>query len=235
MVWERLADGERLAELDDTPGVRVTAPSEGVLFQSAGHLEPVPRRKVNVSVFPLIAGSRMAKRSCRRRDVMAALILLGALLPQLALLPPSAHAQMGIATTSVSCSPSPVAVGSPTTCTATATGIVNTPTGTVTWSSGGAGAFSPASLTCTLSSGACSVSYTPSSSTPSPVTITAIYGGDANNDGSTGTFSLAVGLASTPSTSSTAPEFPTASIAVIMLVVMATVALVSRRPRTKLG
>jgi len=163
-----------------------------------------------------------------RRGAMAALILLECLLLQLALLAPSTHAQMGIATTSVSCSPSPVAVGSNATCTALATGIANTPTGTVTWSSSAAGTFAPPSSTCTLASGACSVSYAPSSSTPSRVTITAIYGGDANNDGSTGTFSLAITLASTT------PEFPSASIAVITLVVMATVALLSRRPRTKL-
>jgi len=177
------------------------------------------------------------KMDSSRRGATAVLIALGALLLALS---PSADAQMGIATTAVRCSPSPVQVGSTTTCTAVVTGITITPVGTVTWSSGGAGSFSPTSATCSLTSGSCTVSYTPSSSA-SPVTITAIYGGDTNNDGSTGTFSLAVTLTSAPSTtsstaasSSTTPEFPTGSIAVITLMVMVTVALLSRRPRSNL-
>jgi hypothetical protein len=99
-------------------------------------------------------------------------------------------------TSTISCSPSPVAVGSPSTCTASVSGA--SPTGTITWASSGVANFSPAT-TCTLSAGSCAVNYTPSSST-SPVTITAIYGGDGDNTGSTGTFALAVGSSSTVST-----------------------------------
>src|SRR5207245_626553 len=62
-------------------------------------------------------------------------------------------------TTAVSCVPSNPFTGSSTTCSATVTGVA--PTSTVTWSSsGGTGTFS--SLTCTLSGGSCSVSYTQS-------------------------------------------------------------------------
>src|SRR5208337_2771555 len=63
------------------------------------------------------------------------------------------------------------------------------PTGTVDWNSSSEGEFSPSS--CALSSGACSVSYTPSQST-SPTTINATYQGDARNGGSSGVFSLTV-------------------------------------------
>ena len=59
---------------------------------------------------------------------------------------------------SVNCSPSLVTLGSATICGATVTG--SSPTGIVIWSSSGSGSFSSAS--CTLSSGSCQVSYTPS-------------------------------------------------------------------------
>ena len=105
-----------------------------------------------------------------------------------------------VATTSVLCSPSPVDLGSATTCAATTDG--DSPTGTITWASSGVANFSPTS-TCTLSAGSCAVNYTPSSAT-SPVTITAIYAGDANNTASSGTFKLTVGPSTTgTSTSST--------------------------------
>lgn len=94
-------------------------------------------------------------------------------------------------TTSVSCSPSLAVTGSAVTCIATVTG--NFPTGTVAWSSSGAGTFTPSYSYCFLSSGQCSVLFTPTSSTTSPVTITATYGGDANNAaGLQGSFSFAV-------------------------------------------
>lgn len=85
--------------------------------------------------------------------------------------------------TSVICSPSLFVVGSTAACVATVAGA--SPTGNVTWTSNGAGTFSPSS--CTLSSGACSVSYTPSASTK-PIKVTATYKGDSNNAGSSGTF-----------------------------------------------
>ena len=99
--------------------------------------------------------------------------------------------------TSVVCAPSPVDSGSATTCTATVTGT--SPTGTVSWSTSGQGEFS--STTCSLSSGSCSVKYTPSSS-DSPVTIKGSYGGDSSNTASSGTFSLEVSKAITTTTSS---------------------------------
>jgi hypothetical protein len=89
--------------------------------------------------------------------------------------------------TTVSCSPISVAIGSPSTCTVTVTG--ENPTGSVSWQSSGSGTFS--SSTCTLSSGSCSVTYTPSSKT-SPVTINASYSGDTKNSASSGAFSLNV-------------------------------------------
>ena len=62
-------------------------------------------------------------------------------------------------------------------------------TGTVSWSDNGAGGtFS--SATCVPSSGSCDVSYTPSSSPPSTITITASYGGDSTHSASSGTASL---------------------------------------------
>jgi hypothetical protein len=93
----------------------------------------------------------------------------------------------------VNCSPSPVTVGSASKCTATVTGA--SPTGTITWTSGGVGSLSPAS-NCTLSTGTCSVSYTPATSV-TPVTISALYSGDPYNNGSSGGFSLSVTKAPT--------------------------------------
>ncbi|MDG6982745.1 MAG: hypothetical protein JRM74_04750 [Nitrososphaerota archaeon] len=102
-------------------------------------------------------------------------------------------------TTSVSCSPATTPVssgstGSDTYCTATVTG--SSPTGTVVFSSSsstgtfGFGVTFGSSLSCTLSSGACSLDYSDSAAgTP---TITATYGGDSNNLGSSGTFALTV-------------------------------------------
>ncbi|MHB8565463.1 MAG: Ig-like domain repeat protein [Nitrososphaerales archaeon] len=96
----------------------------------------------------------------------------------------------GPSTTSLSGYLTSVAVGSPTTVSASVQGTE--PTGTVTFSSSGSGTFSPAN-SCTLSSeDACSVSYTPTSASGSPVTITANYGGDGSN--------LASSAATTPIT-----------------------------------
>jgi hypothetical protein len=103
-----------------------------------------------------------------------------------------------VTTNTVKCSPSPIVVGAATTCTASVSGV--SPTGTITWASSGVADFSPAT-TCTLSAGSCAVDYTPSS-TSSPITITAIYGGDGDNTGSSGTFTLAVGAISSSTSSS---------------------------------
>ena len=101
---------------------------------------------------------------------------------------------------SVSCTPSSVVAMAGATCTVTVTG--SSPTGNVTWSTTGIWDFSAGS--CILSSGSCSVGYTPTVPA-SPVNITAIYWGDSNNGGSSGTFSLLVtSLTTTTTTSSTA-------------------------------
>jgi len=101
-------------------------------------------------------------------------------------------------TTSVTCSPSPVPEGSPTTCTAVVGGY--SPTGTVSWASSGVANFSPSS-TCPLSAGSCAVTYTPSSI--SPVTITASYLGDQDNNVSSGVYNLEVSPMTTMSSSAT--------------------------------
>lgn len=92
-------------------------------------------------------------------------------------------------TTSVSCVPGPIVEGSTTTCTATVAG--SSPTGTILFTTtSSTGSFSPSSGLCTLSSGFCSVSYTDTAAgTP---TLTATYGGDSSNAGSSGTYSLGV-------------------------------------------
>ncbi len=80
-----------------------------------------------------------------------------------------------VANVSISCSPSAGTVSIASTCTASVKGDV--PTGTVAWMTNGTGGFSASS--CSLSSGSCSVGYTPS--VPSKNLITATYGGDTDN------------------------------------------------------
>jgi len=107
------------------------------------------------------------------------------------IMPTVSFDSLAASTTSVSCSPSVGVAGSAITCIATVTG--NSPTGTVTWLSSGAGTFTPSYSYCFLSSGQCTVLFTPTSSAASPVTITATYGGDANNAaGLPGNFTLTV-------------------------------------------
>ncbi|MHB8546148.1 MAG: beta strand repeat-containing protein [Nitrosotalea sp.] len=66
------------------------------------------------------------------------------------------------------------------------TSISSIVTGNVSWSDDNAGgSFDTAS--CTLSSNACTVFYTPSTSSTNAVTITATYGGDSTHSGSFGT------------------------------------------------
>lgn len=92
--------------------------------------------------------------------------------------------------TVVTCSPGTISSLQGTTCTASVTG--NSPTGSVTWQSSIVGGFSSGS--CTLSSGSCSVTFSPSSS--GVAVVTASYGGDTNNLGSYGSFSVQVNTAS---------------------------------------
>ncbi len=80
-------------------------------------------------------------------------------------------------TTSVNCGAGTPAVtyGDSITCVATVSASSGTPTGTVSWSTGGAGSF--VTSPCNLSSGSCSVSYTPSSVGSGLHLITANYTG----------------------------------------------------------
>lgn len=95
--------------------------------------------------------------------------------------------------TQLVCVPSSVEVNSATQCTATVSDRFDglpVPSGTVTFIDDpfGSGTFS--NLTCTLDSGACSVTYTPNPGTEGPIVINGTYGGDASQVGSSGTFSL---------------------------------------------
>ncbi len=102
--------------------------------------------------------------------------------------------------TNVSCSPSAVTIGGNSTCTATVKG--QAPTGVVTWASSVEGSFQPP--TCVLSSGVCSTVYTQSSA--STATITGVYSGDANNEGSSDTSSLNVLKSQTKTTVDCTPS-----------------------------
>ena len=86
-------------------------------------------------------------------------------------------------TTSVICAPASLVVGQMSTCTAIVTGYG--PTGIISWVSSDKGGIFSANP-CSLSSGACGVTYTPTAS----ATITVTYSGDQNNIGSQGTFSI---------------------------------------------
>ncbi len=117
--------------------------------------------------------------------------------------------------TTTSCSPSPDQVSHATICKATVAG--HSPTGIVTWASSGVSNFSPTS-SCTLSQYSCSVTYTPASQ-DSPITITATYAGDSNNQGSSGTFTLDVSpqspdfsLTANPASIATDPSHPETSL-----------------------
>lgn len=91
-------------------------------------------------------------------------------------------------TAHVSCLPSAVIVGSASTCSATI-GNGYDVSGTVSWTTNGQGQFAPAN-TCSLSSGTCSVNYTPSAT--GTVQITGTYSGDTNNAGSSSSYMLTV-------------------------------------------
>ena len=96
-------------------------------------------------------------------------------------------------TMSLSCSPSSVEIDAPTTCTASYISSI-APTGTVsfTTSSSNGGAVTPSSSSCTLSGGACSVTFKGSLNHAGAVTVTATYPGDSNSLGSSNTFSLSI-------------------------------------------
>ncbi len=89
----------------------------------------------------------------------------------------------------VTCSPSAVAVGSSSSCIAMISGY--SPTGVVTFtSSSSTGIFMPSNGQCTLSSGRCQIAYLDTA--PGAPQVTGTYGGDANNGGSQGSYSLSV-------------------------------------------
>ena len=99
--------------------------------------------------------------------------------------------------TTVSCKPDTAPASQATvTCTATLKGYL--PTGKVTWSQTGTGVVSLATKTCALTSSACSITMTTSSS--GTVFIKAKYLGDTNNGGSFGSARLTITQASTKTT-----------------------------------
>jgi hypothetical protein len=110
----------------------------------------------------------------------------------------------------------------------------NIPTGAITWSDGNVGGIF-SSPSCTLASGTCTTSYTPSTNSPINVVITANYGGDTTHQTSSATSNLtistihatAVSVTSNPTTvplsgsmnvtvtvtdSSSSPIIPTSSV-----------------------
>jgi hypothetical protein len=104
--------------------------------------------------------------------------------------------------TTVSCTPSSVVAPNSTTCTATVSDTASsgqtTPNGTVTFASSGQGSFSNGGQ-CTLAgtggSASCSVSYSPTHTSTTPVrsdTITGSYGGDTGHNPSSGTTQVTV-------------------------------------------
>ena len=98
-----------------------------------------------------------------------------------------------VTNTSVNCVPSSIEVGSLTICNATVSGGVS-PSGSVSFTTSGSGSFTPAAASCSLVSGSCTVSF--NGATPGSVTVTASYGGDIGNSGSSSStqISVAVGL-----------------------------------------
>src|SRR5205814_262453 len=107
--------------------------------------------------------------------------------------------------TSVSCSPASVLDNTPSTCAVTVTDASGaggtTPTGTVSFTSNSTGTFSATS--CTLASGTCSVTYTPT--VVGHALITGTYPGDSVHTGSSGTFTLASTIRSTSTSVTCAP------------------------------
>jgi hypothetical protein len=114
--------------------------------------------------------------------------------------PPPDHTQ-----TTVTCPPYTDAVNSPASCTATVTDTTTpstVPRGTVSWS-GGSGSFNAPS--CTLSSGACSVTFTPALGSEGTQQITGTYNAGASFDPSTGTAGIQVQKRTTATSVSCTP------------------------------
>jgi len=104
--------------------------------------------------------------------------------------------------TTVSCTPSTGTVGVSEKCTSTVSNVPTffgtLPSGTVTFTASPSGSGVPAS--CTLSSGSCSVMWTPASKSEGSYSITATYGSDATHAGSTSS-STALNIQTTTTTS----------------------------------
>ena len=117
--------------------------------------------------------------------------------------------------TSITVSPNPATVSPGGSVTFTATvkdtsSSPTTPTSSVSWSDGnGGGTFDQSS--CTLSSGSCTVSYTPSANPPNAVTISASYNGDNTHQTSTGSSQLSTNVLH-PTTASITPNPATFSV-----------------------
>ncbi|MGP8057024.1 MAG: PKD domain-containing protein [Nitrososphaerales archaeon] len=91
----------------------------------------------------------------------------------------------------ISCAESFFNVGMNTTCTATVTGVYPSHTGIVAWSKvSGTGVVTFSSMTCTLSSGSCSVTIT--ATRAGSIKVKATYDGDSNNLKSSGTLVLTI-------------------------------------------
>ncbi len=107
----------------------------------------------------------------------------------------------------VSCSPASPALSQSSTCMVTVTdtspGTVSTPTGSVSFTSSGTGTFSATS--CPLTSGSCSVTYTPGGTGARTDTITGSYGDDNNHYTSSGSASVTVNLRATTAAISCLP------------------------------
>ena len=118
------------------------------------------------------------------------------------LMPFEAQAYLRSTRTQVSCWPNPVGAGNPSSCTATVQDTdgyaripsLTTPIGTVTFSGEALTYGTVSSPTCTLSSGSCTVTYTPYTGTesPPPVILNATYGGDSYHSASAGGTTLTV-------------------------------------------
>ncbi len=108
-------------------------------------------------------------------------------------------------TLAITPNPASVSPGGSVTFTATVTDSSSspiTPTSSVSWSDGnGGGVFDQTS--CTLTSGACTVSYTPATNPPNAVTITASYNGDNSHQASTGSSQLTTNVLHTTTASIT--------------------------------
>ena len=93
------------------------------------------------------------------------------------------------------CTPKSVAAKSPTTVTCTATVSGYLPTGNVTWTQSGSGSVAFTSGTCSLSSGSCSVAL--EGMDAGSVKVSAVYGGDSDNGGSSRAAAVVVAKAPT--------------------------------------